>query len=135
MRVGECGETKYVASQFARSFANPPPPRPPVLTGSGSLVGGQPVTLALTSAKPATLTTLVLGLSLLNAPFKGGTLVPNPNILFFGLPTNGHGNLTLNATWPSGLPSGLAVITQFWIPDPAGPAGFAASNGLAGTTP
>jgi hypothetical protein len=107
----------------------------PALAGSGDLIGGQPVALALTNAKPATPATLIIGLSLLNAPFKGGTLVPNPNLMLFGLPTNGHGALTLNATWPSGLPSGFSFFTQFWIPDAAAPAGLAASNGLAGTTP
>ena len=107
----------------------------PQLAGSGNLVGGQPLTLTLTSAKPVTPATLIIGLSLLNAPFKGGTLVPNPSFLIFGLSTNAHGTLALSATWPSGLPSGFTFYTQYWIPDAAGPAGFAASNGLAGTTP
>lgn len=107
----------------------------PLLTGTGSLVGGQPLTLSLNSAKPATPIVLVVGSTLLNAPFKGGALVPNPSLLLFGLQTNGHGTLVLNATWPSGLPSGLVFVTQFWIPDAVGPAGFAASNGLAGVTP
>jgi hypothetical protein len=107
----------------------------PSLTGSGDLVGGQPVALALTNAKPATPVTLIIGVSQLGLPFKGGTLVPDPNVLIFGLPTNGHGNLTLNSTWPSGLPSGFTFYSQYWIPDSMGPAGFAASNGLSGSTP
>jgi len=107
----------------------------PNLAGTGDLVGGQPVTLTLTSAKPATPATLIVGLSLLSAPFKGGTLVPNPTLMLFALPINGHGSLSLSATWPSGLPSGFAFYTQYWIPDPAAPVGFSASNGLAGITP
>jgi hypothetical protein len=107
----------------------------PTLAGSGTLVGGQPVALALTGGKPVTAATLIVGLSALNAPFKAGTLVPFPSLLIFGLATNAHGSLTLNATWPNGLPSGFTFFTQYWIPDSAGPAGFAASNGLAGTTP
>jgi hypothetical protein len=107
----------------------------PNLVGSGELVGGQPITLTLTSAKPVTPATLVIGLSPLNAPFKGGTLVPNPALMLFGLPTNAHGSLALSATWPAGLPPGFSFYTQYWIPDAASPAGLAASNGLAGTTP
>ena len=107
----------------------------PLLAGGGDLVGGQPVTLTLTAAKSLTPVTLIIGLSTLNAPFKSGVLVPSPTFLIFGLPTNAHGTLALSATWPSGLPSGFTFYTQYWIPDPAGPAGFAASNGLAGTTP
>jgi len=107
----------------------------PLLAGSGNLVGGQPVTLTLTAAKALTPVTLIIGLSTLSAPFKGGVLVPNPTLLIFGLQTNAHGTLALSATWPSGLPSGFTFYSQYWIPDPAGPAGFAASNGLSGTTP
>ena len=107
----------------------------PALSGTGELVGGQPVGLSLIRAKPSTPATLVIGLDLLNAPFKGGTMVPEPHVLIFGLPTSAQGTLSLNATWPNGLPSGFAFVCQFWIPDPAGPAGLAASNGLIGTTP
>jgi hypothetical protein len=107
----------------------------PSLAGSGDLVGGQSVTLTLTAAKALTPVTLIIGLSTLNAPFKGGMLVPNPILLIFGLPTNAHGTLMLSSTWPSGLPSGFTFYTQYWIPDSAGPAGLAASNGLSGKTP
>jgi hypothetical protein len=107
----------------------------PLLAGSGDLIGGQPVTLTLSAAKALTPVTLIIGLSILDAPFKSGVLVPNPTFLIFGLPTNAHGTLALSTTWPSGLPSGFTFYTQYWIPDAAGPAGFAASNGLSGTTP
>jgi hypothetical protein len=39
------------------------------------------------------------------------------------------------STWPAGLPSGFTFILQCWQKDPAGVAGFSASNGLGGTTP
>jgi hypothetical protein len=107
----------------------------PLLAGSGDLVGGQPVTLTITAAKALTPVTLIIGLSILDAPFKGGVLVPSPMFLIFGLSTNAHGTLALSSTWPSSLPSGFTFYTQYWIPDPAGPVGFSASNGLSGTTP
>jgi len=45
------------------------------------------------------------------------------------------GNLALSSTWPSGLPSGVALYQQYWISDPAGPFGLSASNGVSITTP
>jgi hypothetical protein len=107
----------------------------PGLGGSGCLAGGTTVTLSLIRARPGASTTLLIGASALNAPFKGGVMVPNPNLQIFGLVTNPAGALTLSGTHPNGLPSGANLYYQFWIPDPLGPAGFAASNGMAATLP
>lgn len=107
----------------------------PQLVGTGSLAGGDPVSLVLGNAKPNGAATLVIGLTPLVAPFKGGTMVPHPDILVAGLLTNGAGALVLSGTWPTGVPTGVTFWTQYWIADGAGPQGFSASNGLAGTTP
>ncbi|HZL99122.1 MAG TPA: hypothetical protein VFD43_02625 [Planctomycetota bacterium] len=107
----------------------------PALGGGGCLTGGSTVTLSLTRARPGASTTLLVGAFALNAPFKGGIMVPNPNLQIFALVTNPAGALTLNGTWPNGLPSGANIYYQFWIPDPLGAVGFAASNGMAATTP
>ncbi|HZL99146.1 MAG TPA: hypothetical protein VFD43_02745, partial [Planctomycetota bacterium] len=64
-----------------------------------------------------------------------GVLVPQPALLFFGLQPNASGELQLGGTWPGGVPSGFSFYSQFWMLDFAGPQGFTASNGLAGTTP
>ncbi len=106
----------------------------PELSGTGTLAVGTPVSFTLEHALPASTTSLVVGLAAAYVPFKGGTLVPNPDVLVLGLPT-GSGTLVLPGTWPSGLPSGLQLYFQHWIVDPAGPKGLAASNGLRGTTP
>jgi hypothetical protein len=106
----------------------------PELSGAGTLAGGTPVIFTLEHALPASTTALVVGLAAAYAPFKGGTLVPSPDVLVLGLPT-GSGTLVLPGTWPSGLPSGLPLFFQNWIVDAAGPKGLAASNGLRGTTP
>ena len=45
------------------------------------------------------------------------------------------GEVSFAATWPPGVPAGFSIYTQWWIEDPTGPVGFAASNGLQGTTP
>jgi hypothetical protein len=107
---------------------------PPVLTGSGPLTGGSPTNLLLTNALPGTSAYLFLGLSVLGAPFKGGVLVPSPDAILGPVPT-GAGFIDLTFAWPTGLPSGVPLIWQYWLPDPGGVINFAASNGLSSTTP
>jgi len=107
----------------------------PVLAASGSLAPATPVTLSLTNALQSSTATLVVGAFALNAPFKGGTLVPFPQFLVFGLPTGPAGTLNLAAPWPAGLPGGVTLHFQYWIVDAAAPAGLAASNAMKGTTP
>jgi len=107
----------------------------PVLTGSGTLIGGDPFALELAAAAPLSTATLFLGVSQIDAPFKGGVLVPAPDLLVGGLSTDAAGALTLGASWPTGVPSGAILYYQFWIADPVGPKGLSASNGLSSTAP
>ncbi|MBM3985166.1 MAG: hypothetical protein FJ296_05690, partial [Planctomycetes bacterium] len=107
----------------------------PQLAGSGSLVAGDAVGLAISLGKPGGAAYLVLGLSQLNAPFKGGTLVPAVDALIQGLPLDGTGALTLNGAWSDDLPAGTSIWMQAWIPDPVAVAGFSASKGLKAVTP
>ena len=60
------------------------------------------MTLTLAGALENSTTNLVVGFSQLGAPFKGGTLVPNPDILLLGLPTGPSGSVPLVAAWPGG---------------------------------
>jgi len=106
----------------------------PRLTGTGSLQPGTPASLTLQDALPGSQAWLFLGLSELNAPFKGGTLVPATDYLFSRLPVNGAGELVIGTNWPA-APSGTSIYFQYWVVDPAAPFGASASNGLAGTTP
>jgi hypothetical protein len=103
--------------------------------GIGDLSGASTVTLQLANAPALTPSTLVVGFSALNAPFKTGTMVPDPDLLLFVGATNADGALTLVAPWPSGLPSGLTLYFQHWLASLDAPAGFVASNGLSATTP
>jgi hypothetical protein len=107
----------------------------PVLVGSGSLEPGEPVTLTLTNALEGSVSGLVLGSGALNAPFKGGTLVPLPQFIFYGLPTGPEGELIISAPWPSGVPAGVEVYAQHWIADAQAVSGFAASNAVVGVVP
>ncbi len=108
---------------------------PPTLAGAGLLLGGDAVSLTLDDARPNATAFLIVGFSGLLAPFKGGTLVPNPDLVIGPLTTSGAGELLLPGTWPAGLPGLLTFWFQAWIQDPVGPAGYAASNGLTCLTP
>ena len=77
----------------------------------------------------------VLGLAQLSAPFKGGVLVPSPDLIVGPVPLDGVGSLSTTFAWPAGLPTGTELFWQTWISDVAGPIGFAATNGLRSTTP
>lgn len=107
----------------------------PALAGSGELLGGDLATVTLSDALPLSTTALVIGLSELNATFKGGVMVPAVDIVLAGLPTDATGGLALSFVWPTGLPAGIPVFWQHWVSDAGGPVGFEASNAVSSTTP
>lgn len=107
----------------------------PKLAGSGSLAGGTPVSLALSSAAPLAHTWLVIGLDELSAPFKGGTLVPSVDQLLGPVLTDAAGTLVLQGTWPADIAADTAFWFQCWLADAAGPEGFAASHALKAVAP
>ncbi|GEM_PF-3963690 len=107
----------------------------PTLQGEGPLVGGTVAVVTLSGAPALASATLVIGLSPLNAPFKGGVLVPSPDLLVPGLPVPGDGQIVTPFVWPNGVPSGAMLLVQYWIPDGTAGAGWAASNGLAAVAP
>jgi hypothetical protein len=108
----------------------------PKLTGTGTLVGNEPIGVALEDALPGAAANLVVGTSAINFfPFYGGTLVPAfqpPGGFFVTLFANGAGELTINDTWPTGLPAGLELYLQYWIVDPGAAFGLSASNAVLG---
>jgi hypothetical protein len=104
----------------------------PLLVGTGPLSTGSSNQLALTSAKPFTSALLIVGLSPLNAPFKGGVMVPKP-LLLYVLSTNGLGALNRSFVMPA-VPACVPLYFQYWIPDASAVHGYSASNGLKGTT-
>jgi len=106
----------------------------PVLKGSGQLVGNSNLKLDLSNAKPSAPAALIFGLSALNAPFKGGVLVPDIDLLV-SLVTSTGGMNAISTHWPTGIPSGTSVWLQAWVQDAGGPKGFAASNALKATSP
>ncbi len=106
----------------------------PSLTGTGTLVPCTPIQLSLQGAPSFGQCALIVGVSLLSAPFKGGTLIPNPDLILFQT-ASFDGKVTIGGPWPLGAPSGLEAWFQYWVTDATGPVGFTASNGVRAVTP
>ena len=106
----------------------------PQATAAGALKPGRFVKVQLEHSKPTGGTTLILGTSALLAPFKGGVMVPSLDLLLPGLPLD-SGAVSLQGTWPSGIPSGFQFWLQFWTADAAAVNGFSASNALTAVAP
>jgi hypothetical protein len=106
----------------------------PELHGSGSLNTGSPVSIDLSLGPQGALAWLVLGVSTINATFKGGIMVPNNDLILLGV-TDFYGSYDITTAWPAGVPSAATFYFQYWIPDASGPVGYVASNAISGTTP
>lgn len=106
----------------------------PTLSLSGTLEAGAPTTLVMIKGHPLSATALVLGLARLNAPFKGGVLVPKPDLLV-PLVTNAAGYVGLDFSFPAGVPAGTPLIVQCWVEDPTNPQGWSASAAQMTETP
>jgi hypothetical protein len=107
----------------------------PKLTGTGPLVSATKLKVSLTDALAGAPAMLVVGLSTLSVPFKGGVLGPFPFLLLGPVTVAGNPMPLIDATWPSGIAPGLHLYMQAWIQDAAGPAGFSATDTLVATTP
>ena len=106
----------------------------PHLQASGSLVAGSPVEVTSTDALPGASLFLVAGTEAVGVPFKGGVLVPSPDV-FVGLLVDPSGGAQFSGTRPAGAPSNASLYAQAWVQDASGPAGWAASNALSPSTP
>ena len=109
----------------------------PILHGEGTLVAGSPGSLELTNAMPSSPSYLFISIGIgAGVPFKGGTLMPIPELLFLPLMSDAGGNLNLAwASWPAGVPSGTVLGFQYAIQDVGAPVGVALSNALKAVTP
>jgi uncharacterized membrane protein len=107
----------------------------PNMVASGDLTVGSPTTLDVASAAPSASAWLIVGLTELLAPFKGGVMVPNPDVLIGPFATTPTGTLALFSAWPPGVPSNTESWWQMWIQDAAAVKNFSATNALLSTTP
>jgi len=106
----------------------------PLMQVTGALLADASITLELSGAQPSAMAPVILGTSLLQAPFKQGVLVPAPDLIFAQFTTNASGARTLATSWPAGVPAGVLLAMQWWVQDPGAPAGWAASNAVCSVT-
>ncbi|MCB9898763.1 MAG: sulfatase-like hydrolase/transferase [Planctomycetes bacterium] len=107
----------------------------PLLKGGGFFDPGGTFSVTLSGALESATTVVVLGFGTFDLPFKGGIMVPDftpPGALLLAS-TDPAGQIVLASSLPVDAPSGLHVYIQDWIQDPLGPAGWSASNAIAGT--
>jgi hypothetical protein len=107
----------------------------PELRGEGSLQPGTPWSLELAIAARNSPAAFIAGFSAQFHPFKGGVLVPAPDLVISGFTTDIKGRIELSGLWPDGVPPGAQIWIQGWVADNGGIAGFAASNAVLATTP
>jgi hypothetical protein len=106
----------------------------PILNAVGTLQPTTPIGFQVVNAKNSAQFGFFVGASQIDAPFKGGVLVPAPDFVLL-LATDPTGFALLAATWPAGIPSGFQLYFQAWIVDAAGIKGYAATNAIEGTAP
>ncbi len=103
----------------------------PELHAHGAFGGGMPSALLLHNANPNAPAVLIFGTSRLDLPVFGGVMVPFPEAsvpLTIG-PTGSYALGFVSSFGP-----GITMYLQYWIADPSGPEGFAASNAVSGRT-
>jgi len=101
----------------------------PRLVGVGALTAGAAVKLDLSDAKPLAQGLLFVGLSKIDAPFKDGVLVPDPQFAVV-LATDAMGHWQLGFHWPVGVTVGTNLYWHAWIKDAAATLDASASNAL-----
>ena len=106
----------------------------PCTFGTGTPSVGASAQVTLVGALPGKPGWLVLGLDRINVPFKGGIMVPAPQLLV-PLLTDATGSKVFGWTWPPGLPPGLVLSLQHWIADAGAPDGLAGADALSVKVP
>ena len=93
------------------------------------MTANTPFAFELFGAVPSDVAFAVVGASALNAPFKGGILVPAPDLIRLR-PVDTEGQASITGSWPPGIPSGAIAHVQWWFHDAGAVLGLAASNAL-----
>lgn len=104
----------------------------PDLSAYGPLSAGSTNSLILADAPPSTPAFLVLGLAPLDAPFKGGLMGPNPDVIV-NLASDPTGSFQLVYQWPA-VPAGFRMWAQVWMQVGGAADPFCATQTLMGTS-
>jgi FG-GAP-like repeat len=107
----------------------------PRQVGHGTAQPGTAVSVALHDGARFSVAIQFIGFAEGSVPFKGGVLVPTPDLVNSPLLTDAHGELLLGGVWPASFVTGDALVLQTWIHDDTAPALWSASNALRVTTP
>jgi len=78
---------------------------------------------------------IVAGTQQLPTAFKGGVLVPSPDVLITGLSLDDRGQLILSLDALERLPPLMLLYVQAWMPDQSNLQGFSATNAIAVVVP
>ncbi len=76
----------------------------------------------------------MIGLQAIDAPFKGGVLVPDPQLVL-PLPADAQGRGRVVVAVPPGIPGGTTVYLQGWSKSAASAPPWLASNAVSITPP
>lgn len=106
----------------------------PCLLGAGALEPDSTVAVVIKDATVSGVVALVVGFDLINAPFKGGVMVPFPQLVK-GVLAGPDGGAVLSGRWPSNVPTGFLLCLQGWMADSSGPVGFLATNAVRAEAP
>lgn len=106
----------------------------PVLDAAGAFVGSSTIELVVSGAEGSAPGAHVLGLSTVELPLFGGTLVPEPLVLL-GFVTDSNGGTFASVATPLAVPPGLELFAQSWILDAGGVLGWSATNAVGTSAP
>ena len=106
----------------------------PKLDATGLLIQNETIRFHLGNALASTFGFHIVGVNSVFANFRGGTLVPAPDLLV-PIFTDANGEADLSFALPNNLPAGVQIFVQTWVSDAAGPLGAAASQGYRAAAP
>ena len=83
------------------------------LSGTGTVTGGNPMTIDLQDATPGALSVMVVSPSTTVFPLTLGYILPTVNFVIGPFIPDAFGNVNQHFTWPTGLPAGTELFWQF----------------------
>ncbi len=99
-----------------------------VLQMTGTIAGGQTVTLAASGLPANGQAFLAIGQGVECLPIGTGTVLVPAAAAVAMVPVSASGTVSLSATWPAGLPTGVELASQIWYDDSAAGGTLATSN-------
>jgi hypothetical protein len=108
---------------------------PDTLVGTGTLVGGTPMTLTLSGAPANALTLGWASFASMPQAYFDGVIHAIPFSQQYLFVANGLGEVNIAANWTMGIPPGTQAWIQFLVSDPSVLWDITLSNGLKITTP